>query len=86
MPSGLSKLGAIYMPLSGLIDVKAEAERLQGQRAKVLADIERVDAKLANKAFVDKAPAEVVALQRTRRKELQETADKLQRLVEMLGN
>ena len=47
-------------------------------------DLERVNAKLQNMDFVQKAPAEVVDLQKKRRQELLETSEKLKNLIETL--
>ena len=50
----------IIIPLEGLIDPEEEIARLQKELADVENDIKIINAKLANKQFVDKAPAEVV--------------------------
>lgn len=85
MPSGLSKLGALYMPLEGLIDIEEEKTRLAGQLEKTLANIERVNAKLANESFVSKAPEHVVELQQAKKQELIEERGKLQKLIDTLS-
>ena len=85
MPSGVSKLGTIYLPLDGLIDVDAELQRLNGQQEKLRGDVERCNRKLENESFVSKAPDHVVDRERERRTELQEQSDKLQRLIDTLA-
>ena len=85
MPSGLSQLGTVYMPLAGLVDVPAEIARLSGQLDKVEGDLNGVTRKLDNISFVSKAPAHVVDLQKTRKKELLEKREKLQQLIETLS-
>ena len=50
----------IIIPLEGLIDPEEEIARLQKELTDVENDIKIINAKLANKQFVDKAPAEVV--------------------------
>jgi valyl-tRNA synthetase len=84
MPNGLTRLGNLYMPIEGLIDVAAETKRLTGQLEKALADLAGVDKKLGNAAFVQKAPPDVIALQQTRRQELFEKCEKLRRLLAVL--
>ena len=85
MPGGLNnQLGAIYMPVQGLIDVQAETARLMTQVEKIRADVSRIQAKLDNVDFVAKAPETVVEQQRAKRRELAETAEKLTHLLEML--
>ena len=56
----------LYIPFEGLIDVPAELARLEKQLAKLRSDLERIDAKLGNDAFVGKAPAELVERERAR--------------------
>jgi valyl-tRNA synthetase len=47
--------------------------------------LERVEQKLNNPSFVSKAPPAIIAQQEARRKELQETITKLDRLKAMMG-
>jgi valyl-tRNA synthetase len=65
---------ALLVPMAGLIDAVAEAERLGKLLAKSQADLRKAQAKLANESFVRHAPAEVVALEREREHELTRTA------------
>lgn len=51
----------IYLPLTGLVDVSQELERLGKEMKNLDAELARCTAKLANKGFLSKAPAEVVA-------------------------
>lgn len=85
MPSGLSQLGAIYMPLGGLVDVDAELQRLTGQIDKVGGDLKGVNKKLDNMNFVSRAPAHVVEQQKSRKKDLLEKHEKLQKLIDTLA-
>ena len=52
--------------LTGLADPAKERERLSAQRAKLADEMRKVEAKLANAGFVERAPAEVVAKERKR--------------------
>ncbi|MBI5460728.1 MAG: class I tRNA ligase family protein, partial [Gammaproteobacteria bacterium] len=56
----------ILIPMAGLIDKTAELARLDKEIAKREQEVERTEAKLANSAFVDKAPAEVVEKERAK--------------------
>ena len=60
-PSALSPLGEIFLPLGGLIDVAAEKARLTKELAKANTEIEKVQQKLNNPAFVQKVPPHVLA-------------------------
>jgi valyl-tRNA synthetase len=84
MPNGLSQLGALYMPIEGVIDVAAESRRLADQLEKATGDLAGVNKKLNNSAFVQKAPPDVIALQQTRRQEMTEKCEKLRRLLTIL--
>ena len=85
MPSGLSQLGAVYMPLEGLIDVAAEVARLNTQLEKINEELERVNKKLGNMDFISKAPKSVVQVQENRKKELLEKSEKLTKLIATLS-
>jgi valyl-tRNA synthetase len=50
----------ILVPMAGIIDKQAEIARLDKEIDKLKKEVERVQAKLANPAFTDKAPADVV--------------------------
>ncbi|MBC8412195.1 class I tRNA ligase family protein, partial [bacterium] len=64
----------IFVPLEGLVDVEAEIARLSKDLKKVEADIQFVEKKLANKNFVDKAPAAVLEETKTKQRDYAETA------------
>ena len=84
MPSGLTQLGTIYMPLEGLVDVDAERNKLTAQLEKIEFDLSRVTKKLENLDFINKAPRDVVQIQETRKKDLLEKAEKLEKLISAL--
>ena len=71
----------ILIPLAGLIDKDAELARLNKDIERLTSDCSRVEQKLANKNFTDKAPAEVVAQQRQRLEESQTALTKLQQQI-----
>ena len=50
----------IFMPMGELVDFEKEIKRLEDEKKHLLDEIKRVDGKLSNKGFVDKAPAHVV--------------------------
>jgi len=63
----------IYIPLEGLVDFEAEDSRLRKERARVAADLEKFERKLANPGFLAKASAEIVEKDRARSAELSES-------------
>ncbi len=68
----------ILIPLAGLIDTEAEAARLAREIEKHARDLGRSEQKLANRNFVDRAPAEVVDKERTRVAELRAAIGRLE--------
>jgi len=50
----------IFMPLKGLIDIDKEIARLRKELAALEKELIRVNGKLSNKGFLDKAPADVI--------------------------
>ena len=50
----------IFLPLSDIVDFEKEKARLEGEKKKLLGEIERLDKKLSNEGFVAKAPAAVI--------------------------
>ena len=56
----------ILIPMAGLIDKEAELSRLDKEITRIRADLGRIEQKLANPSFVDKAPAAVVQKERER--------------------
>ena len=85
MPSGVSKLGTIYMSVEKLIDVDAEIQKLTSQLEEATNNLERVNRKLSNEGFISKAPREVVEVQENRKVELIEQIEKLQKLIKTLA-
>ena len=75
-PSAAAPVGTltVLVPMAGLIDAAAEAERLGRLLAKTRDDLAKVQARLANDSFVRNAPSAVVSLERERAAELERTA------------
>jgi valyl-tRNA synthetase len=84
MPGSLAKLGTIFLPLEGLVDIPAEIKRLSGELQKTRGFLAGVQAKLGNAGFVSNAPAAVIEQQRAKQIELPETIARLERLIETL--
>jgi valyl-tRNA synthetase len=59
----------VALPLRGIIDLAAETTRLEKEKAKAEAEINRIDTKLANPDFIARAREEVVEADREKREE-----------------
>ncbi|MFZ2726174.1 MAG: valine--tRNA ligase [Methylococcaceae bacterium] len=68
----------LLIPMAGLIDKTAELARLAKEIQRLQADLPRIEGKLNNPAFVDKAPAAVLEKERTKLAELQSSLSNLQ--------
>jgi valyl-tRNA synthetase len=68
----------ILVPMAGLIDKEAELARLGKEIDKLEKDLARIQGKLGNSSFVDKAPAAVVAKERDKMENQQQALQKLQ--------
>ncbi len=73
------------LPVTDVIDLKAEGARLQKEIKKLADEIAKIDAKLGNAAFVARAPEEVVEEQRERRSQAERTRARLSTALERLG-
>ncbi len=80
---------AIFVPMQGLIDIDRELEKLGREWDKIMAQVERIRAKLENEKFAAHAPAEVVAKEREKLEGFLATSAKLNenmaRLRELVG-
>jgi valyl-tRNA synthetase len=70
-PNALALVGdlKVMVPLAGLIDMEAEKARLGKEIARREQDLTRLEGKLGNPSFVEKAPEAVVARERQKRDE-----------------
>jgi valyl-tRNA synthetase len=76
----------VMVPLAGLIDLDAERGRIGKEVDKAQQELEKIDKKLSNEAFVAKAPEAVVNKDRERAAELQTTLDTLQKQIAALAS
>ena len=77
-------VGEVEMMLKIEIDVVAERERLGKEITRLNGEITKITTKLANEAFVAKAPAAVVSQEKTRLAEFQSTVSKLEAQIAQL--
>ena len=75
-------MATAYVPLAGVVDLKAECERLAKQEDEIVKYLASLQTKLSNEKFVSRAPAEIVAAERAKQAEFE---DKLARVREQLA-
>ncbi len=77
----------LFVPLKGVVDIEGELRRLDKELSKLEKELGFVAKKLASQGFLNNAPAEVVAKEEAKAREMGEKRDKLaalrQRLAEM---
>lgn len=62
----------LFIPLDELVDFEKEKERLNKERDKALAEIKRVEGKLNNPGFVNKAPEKLVEEEKAKKEKFEE--------------
>jgi valyl-tRNA synthetase len=74
----------VILPLAGIIDLSAERARLGKELKRLEGEIDRIDKKLGNAQFMERAPEEVVTEQRERRGEYVAMLEKVGSALAML--
>jgi len=67
---------AVYLPLEEMVDKEREIERLNRERKKLAAEVERAENKLSNEGFIKKAPPQLIG----------EEKGKLEKYLKMLAD
>lgn len=76
----------LYLPLAGLINIEEEVKRLEKEREKLNNEVERVQKKLSNEKFVNKAPEQIVNEEREKEKDYLDKRTKVEeRIAELKG-
>ncbi len=72
----------LFVPLEGVLDLEEENRRLQKEISKLEPELARTQNKLANDAFLSRAPADIVAKEKDKLERLGGKLDKLQAQLE----
>ena len=84
-PAAVTPLGTIYLDLAGTVDAGAEKIRLSRELEKLTQHIAGTEARLANPAFVGKAPPAVLAGAQKQLADLQAKRGEINRLLQALN-
>ncbi len=82
VPQAVSELvnsAEVFVPLSGIVDISKLKERWQKRLNELTKELERVQVRLSNPQFVERAPAEIVEAERQRLAELMQQKEALER-------
>jgi len=74
-----------YMLLEGVIDISAETAKLQKETAKLQTELKRVQNKLANRDFLERAPAEIIDKEKGKVQEFVARLEKIEANLKRLG-
>ena len=74
----------IFVPLADVIDLDRERERLRGELERIESQVGSTEKRLANEAFVSKAPADVVEKERAKLSSFAEQREKLEASLSVL--
>lgn len=74
----------IMMPLLGLIKIEDELKRLTDEQTKLEQEVTRIDKKLSNEKFVEKAPEKIVEEERSKRTEYLRQLDAVTERIQQL--
>jgi valyl-tRNA synthetase len=67
----------IYIPFSDLVDIAAEIERLEKEKAKLEGELKRSKNMLSNEKFLAKAPESKIAEEKEKQQKYQQTYDQI---------
>jgi valyl-tRNA synthetase len=82
VPQAVSELvnsAEVFVPLSGIVDISKLKERWQKRLNELTKELERVQVRLSNPQFVERAPMEIVEAERQRLAELTQQKEALER-------
>ena len=79
--SGANEHCEIFIPLKGLIDIEKEKKRIQKDIQKTSMDLEKLEKKLNNPAFLSKAKPEVVKKVKTENSEINIKLNRLKKIL-----
>lgn len=74
----------IFIPLTGLVDIQEEIDRLEKEQMKWKSEIDRVEKKLANEKFVSNAPEKIVEEEKMKEKEYKDKYDSVSRQLDKM--
>lgn len=86
MVQAVTAKGSVLLSLRGVMDFSAESARLEKELATIDKNIASYKAKLSNKAFVERAPEQVVAEERRRQEEAEIHRQKLEEALRRIKN
>ena len=76
--TGVAHEVEIFLPLKGIINFSEEERRLNKELTKIEKEHAMVTGKLSNESFLEKAPPDIIAKEKSKAQDLGEKQEKLQ--------
>jgi len=70
--------GEVYLPLKGVIDIEKERDLLEKRLKVIDEEVTRIERKLSNREFIEKAPEGIVQKEKGRYKELRDQKERIE--------
>ena len=88
-PNAINVISAdleVFMPFEDLVDLKAEIERLEKEKSKILVEKEKADNMLKNAGFLQKAPREKVEEMKIKQIKLNDSLKSIEDRIKQINN
>ncbi len=85
MVSVVTQSARMYMPMNELVDIEKERQRIEKELQKAQGQLQAQEKKLANQAFISRAPEAVVAAEREKAEKARALIENLQDTLKNLG-
>ena len=76
----------LYIPIKKIIDIDVEKQRLEKNLANMKNNLKKIESKLDNKSFIEKAPSEIIQANFNKQKYFKKEIDSLKDLIECLSD
>ena len=76
----------LYIPIKKIIDIDVEKQRLEKNLTNMKNNLKKIESKLDNKSFIEKAPSEIIQANFNKQKYFKKEIDSLKDLIECLSD
>jgi valyl-tRNA synthetase len=71
----------IYLPLSGVVDLEEEKNKLGKQQTQLEKELQKINGKLNNNKFLNNAPANIVTKEKAKQDEVETKLNKVKKIL-----
>ena len=76
----------LYIPIKKIIDINAEKKRLERNLVNLVNNLKKIESKLDNKSFIEKAPSEIIQNNFNKQKYFIKEIESIKELIQCLSN